>query len=61
MAAKVAKAKAADQGAITYAKKKLTQTLEYTQASDSRKAELVRQNANDIILKRYAYSICANL
>ena len=52
VAAKVEKAKAADQGAITYAKRKLVKTLEYTQASSTNQAQLVQQSAAEVILKR---------
>jgi hypothetical protein len=53
---KVEKAKAADQGAITYAKKKLVKSDEYQAASESEKEGLVRKSANEVILKRLVIS-----
>jgi hypothetical protein len=48
----VEKAKAADQGAVTYAKKKLTQSQEYQDASDERKAQLVEESAANVRFRR---------
>jgi hypothetical protein len=48
----VEKAKAADQGAITYSKKKLIKSERYLQASESKKAALVQENIKQVTLKQ---------
>jgi hypothetical protein len=50
---KVEKAKQADQGAITYAKKRLLKSEAYIQASDDKKAQLVKDSEAEVRLKRY--------
>jgi len=49
---KVEKAKRADQGAITYAKKKLVQTQEYRDATEERKQQLIDASAHKVMLRR---------
>ena len=46
------KAKAADQGAIIYAKQKLLASGHYKEASNSKKAKLVYRLAIEVIIKR---------
>jgi hypothetical protein len=49
----VEKAKAADQGAITYAKKKLVATEVYIQATAEEKKAMVEKSASEVQVKRY--------
>jgi hypothetical protein len=49
----VEKAKAADQGAITYAKKKLVATEAYVQATAEEKKAMVEKSAQYVQVKRY--------
>jgi hypothetical protein len=49
----VEKAKAADQGAITYAKKKLLATEAYIQAAAEEKKAMIKKSALEVQVKRY--------
>lgn len=53
----VEKAKAADQGAITYAKRKLLRSAEFATASEAGKEDMIRDSAASVILKRYILCI----
>jgi hypothetical protein len=48
----VEKAKRADQGAITYAKKKLVQTQQYQNATEERKQQLIEESVHRVMLRR---------
>jgi hypothetical protein len=50
---KVEKAKAADQSAITVAKRKLVKSQEYINASEEMQREMVKNSAKGVQLKRY--------
>jgi hypothetical protein len=54
---KIEKAKAADQGAITYARKKLRVTAEYMAASTEKQMELLSSTAEAVKLKRLAVGL----
>ena len=53
---KIEKAKAADQGAITYAKKKLRETKEWLSASVEDRDKMLSDVADTVRLRRYANS-----
>lgn len=62
----IEKAKAADQGAITYAKKKLVNTEEFQNASVDEQATMIKSSAAEVIVKRYVINSnytnpCTNL
>jgi len=52
---KVEKAKQADQGAVTYAKKNLLKSAVYSQASDSEKIQMIKDSESEVHLKRYGF------
>ncbi len=56
-ASKIQKAKAADQGAITYAKNKLRKTEDFLHVSPEKKEEMLLKTTNNKIYKRYVYNI----
>jgi hypothetical protein len=53
----IEKAKAADQGAITYAKKKLVQSAQYQAADKNKQDEMIRESAAEVSLKRYVINL----
>jgi hypothetical protein len=53
--AKIEKAKAADQSAITVAKRKIVKSAEYINASPEEQQEMVKKSAADVRLKRYFF------
>jgi len=53
----VEKAKAADQSAITVAKRKVVHSAEYLSASPAKQEEMVQNSAAAVKLKRYFLSI----
>jgi hypothetical protein len=55
--AKIEKAKAADQGAITVAKRKVVSSAAYKSASPSRQQEMVQESAASVKLRRYFQNI----
>jgi hypothetical protein len=53
----IEKAKAADQGAITYAKKKLVQSAQYQAAEKNKQDEMIKQSATEVLMKRYVTNL----
>ena len=56
-AGKIQKAKAADQGAITYARNKLRKTEVFLQASREKQQEMLLETANNKMHERYMHNI----
>ena len=53
--AKIEKAKAADQSAITVTKRKIVKSAEYINVLLEEQQEIVKKSATDVRLKRYSF------